>query len=1218
VKVLSRAALIALALFACVLPAQSIAAGTGLDAYDVKTTPKVLKTLGQWGFDVTEARHGNHIEIVATRGQARSLKRDGITATLKRDRQGRTARQRFDALANADGSYDNYRPYWDDTYVGEDSEGKPRPTLYQELIALATAHPDIVKPETIGHTVNGVPILALKVTNNARTTPDGQRPAVLYSSNQHAREWITAESNRRLVHLFVDNYTNPDDTSLAKNAKGADIGGEAAGLTKGALTKIVNENELWFVVVANPDGYDFTFTDGNRLWRKNLRDNNGDGQITAIDGVDPNRNFPTKWGYDNEGSGAEPQSETYRGTAPASEPETKAMDGLLKRVGFEFQINYHSAAELLLYPIGWQQTTYTADDPIYRALSGTDEDSAIKGQEPGAPDPYDPDVAAELYITNGETTDHAHARYGTLAWTPEMDVADPDRGGGDSVFKFQDSDADLEDALEKNIPFALDVARSAKDPANPVSHLGNDVPDFEVSTFGISYGSPQTVQVDAKRELGAVTMHYKVNNGAERIAPTKEWDGGQVYGGDSDIYFHRVRGAVNGVKPGDEVKVWFTGGGKQSQSFSYTMVSDSKAPVLIMAAEDYSGKPGAFITEAPAYADRTKPNYLKYYEDTLKANGIKYDVWDVDGRDRTAPDPLGVLSHYKAVIWYTGNDLLVRDAGAPGGSGTSLVAQDEIVNVRDYLNEGGKLLYTGKNAADAQLINYPYNPAGQPPFCDTADRDPLPPDMIPDERCAVLNDDFLQYWLGAYVHINAVTLPEDADGEQGALAAVAGKTLFNAGDPFGLTSFQLNGGDSANNQDHLYSMVTTSSILPPAQFPQFKSTVATGLKSPPLFDPPSGTHYMVASSRDEGWQRLTHEIDMTGKTAGSLKFKISYDTEASYDYVVVEAHTKDQDDWTTLKEVNGGTTDDVGSSCDINWDTLHPFLTHYQTNTNKSEDPGDEDCTPEGTTGTPPGHWFGATGNSGGFQDWEFDLSPFAGKDVEVSISYIQDFASAGLGVFVDDASITRDGTTESTDFEGGNGGWVAADAPEGSANDQKWTNRTSVGYKDGPGVATARSLYYGFGLEGIRTGAARNAFMADAMRYLGVFKRPGGGGGGGGGGTPGTPDYTIRISKQKLRVDKHRRTKVRLSCGPTVGKRCKGSVTLTRGKSTRMGRRSFSITANKTRNVTVRIKKSAFKRLKRQGRIRTKITVTTRGSDGKLRRKSQKVTMVLKKSKKK
>ena len=37
-----------------------------------------------------------------------------------------------------------------------------------------------------------------------------------------------------------------------------------------------------------------------------------------------------------------------------------------------------------------------------------------------------------------------------------------------------------------------------------------------------------------------------------------------------------------------------------------------------------------------------------------------------------------------------------------------------------------------------------------------------------------------------------------------------------------------------------------------------------------------------------------------------------------------------------------------------------------------------------GTTGA----WNAATGNSGGFQDWNVDLSAFAGKQVEVSITY--------------------------------------------------------------------------------------------------------------------------------------------------------------------------------------------------------------------------------------
>ena len=76
------------------------------------------------------------------------------------------------------------------------------------------------------------------------------------------------------------------------------------------------------------------------MWRKNLRDNNGDGVITPIDGVDPNRNFPTKWGYDNEGSSPNFGSDLL-GRRPGSEPETLALDGLMDRIGFRFQVNYH-------------------------------------------------------------------------------------------------------------------------------------------------------------------------------------------------------------------------------------------------------------------------------------------------------------------------------------------------------------------------------------------------------------------------------------------------------------------------------------------------------------------------------------------------------------------------------------------------------------------------------------------------------------------------------------------------------------------------------------------------------------------------------------------------------------------------------------------------------------------------------------------------------------
>ena len=67
-------------------------------------------------------------------------------------------------------------------------------------------------------------------------------------------------------------------------------------------------------------------------------------------------------------------------------------------------------------------------------------------------------------------------------------------------------------------------------------------------------------------------------------------------------------------------------------------------------------------------------------------------------RNHQAPDPLGVLSHYDAVIWYTGDDYLSRLPNQVPGTGTARYAVENMIAVRDFINEGGKLFYTGQNA----------------------------------------------------------------------------------------------------------------------------------------------------------------------------------------------------------------------------------------------------------------------------------------------------------------------------------------------------------------------------------------------------------------------------------------------------------------------------------------------------------------------------------------
>jgi hypothetical protein len=187
----------------------------------------------------------------------------------------------------------------------------------------------------------------------------------------------------------------------------------------------------------------------------------------------------------------------------------------------------------------------------------------------------------------------------------------------------------------------------------------------------------------------------------------------------------------------------------------------------------------------------------------------------------------------------------------------------------------------------------------------------------------------------------------------------------------------------------------------------------------------------------------------------------------------VEARTAGGTDWTTLPDVNGHTTQATGDSCAEGWTELHPQLTSYVTWD------GEETCTPTGTTG----EWHAASGNSGGWQQWEVDLSAWAGRTVEVSIAYATDWAVQNLGVFVDDV-VLPDGT--STSFETGMDGWAIGGPPPGSGpNGNNWVRTDSSGFPVGASITTPRSILMGFGVEGIRTQRERNAVLGRAMDHL-------------------------------------------------------------------------------------------------------------------------------------
>ncbi len=1043
-----RAAAAALALGAAAAGAADPAAAATvepLNQYEVSGRV-TADQLARDGYDLSESGSGQGVfEIVATAKQAAALRAKGATVVAPAGEARALKAAPADPLTDPTHGYNVFRPWSLTPAPCPGTCSTPLKPLKQWYAEQARANSDIVKEVVIGHSVRGQEIVAYKLSKNARRTADGKKPVTLFESTQHAREWISAETNRRLFKYFIDHRRDR------------------------VIEQLLASNEVWFIPLMNPDGYDYTFTaKANRLWRKNLRDVNDDGAIDpASDGVDLNRNWPEKWNFDLEGSSDQPDSETYHGAAPASEPEVQASRGLHKKLKPRFLIDYHSYGPLILYPEGWQVETESTDAPLMKALAGDDEHPAVEG--------YDPDVSGELYITNGDVTGDAYNAWGSQAYTVELDGGSGDPVGGTDGeegsepegFVFQDSEADVQAVFEKNLAFALDLAKSAAEPDEAQSHLGNQVPDFVPTTFAVSHGSPQTVEVNAKKSLGRVTAHWRVNGGRERSSSTREFRGGERFGGPGE-YFHQLRADVRGINTGDSVQVWFEAGNgrktKRSAPFTFTVKTNSGNKVLLLTAEDYTGRTAG----APSGPEpHPGPLYQDDYEAALQAAGVKYDVYDVDGNGRTAASTLGVLSHYKAVIWQTGDDIYPREPSQPNGTGASKLADDEILAARAYLNEGGKLLVAGRYALQAAWDQVLYNPGGAPPapFCTATDTP---------AACTLISNDFQQYWLGAFQPIG---VPGDAP-----------LALQGAGGLLGSTAFGLNGADSAANQDQIYSFLTTSSVLPVEDYPQFKSEQAVKLDRPPAFEPPTGTHYAFSQTSNDSYKRLSRTVDLTGKTSGALSFTTSFDTEPGWDFVFVEAHVAGQDDWTTLPDNNGHTSQDVGASCpEIPTPDEHPFLTHYLTYTAPPAPGESASCEPTGTTGA----WHAATGNSGGQQQWSVDLTAYAGKQVELSITYLSDPGIQGLGVFVDDVKVSADGATlTETSFEDGLGGWDVPGAPEGSTgNANDWIQTESVGYVEGPGVATADTLYWGFGLEGVTGASTRGTLVKDALRYLGAAR---------------------------------------------------------------------------------------------------------------------------------
>ena len=478
-----------------------------------------------------------------------------------------------------------------------------------------------------------------------------------------------------------------------------------------------------------------------------MRDNDGNGVYgDGQDGVDPNRNYPTAWGLDEEGASFTRRSPTYRGPFPLSEPEDLAYDRLLRKITPEAVINYHSAAQLLLYPFGYITDVYADDDPWFKAITGTDGDAAV--------DPYISQRSSDLYITNGETTDHAYNKYATMAWTPELDECETAAGGtfcsGGSGFTFPDDEGKVEGVFQKNLDFARNVAATTLDrdrPDRPRNATDDETqyqvkaaPDIEPNRFNVSSGASQTLEATARRILGPVDFVVQVEsgpggNGRTLTLRAEDWRGGERFGDLRGKYYRRVRTQMPAdfVQPGHRAVAAAAGRRRRGQR-----PRDRGLPAAALLlprglhaaggrCQAGAGGGGRGLHGPVAEQDpiRDRAALSRRARRGARGQRLHGQTYDVDIRPRARRlagseqlSDLGVLSHFDAVVYYTGDDLVPQALGQ-GVTDTNYrrggtVAANQTYNLtgsqhlttsgvrnaqmlRNYMNEGGKVVFAGRN-----------------------------------------------------------------------------------------------------------------------------------------------------------------------------------------------------------------------------------------------------------------------------------------------------------------------------------------------------------------------------------------------------------------------------------------------------------------------------------------------------------------------------------------
>ena len=204
-----------------------------------------------------------------------------------------------------------------------DWQSYPTYSQYDSIMRnFASAYPSLCHLDTIGKSINGKYVLALKISDNPSLNED--EPKVFYSSTIHGDETGGFVLMLHFADYLLKNYNL--DTRV-KN--------------------LVDNLEIWINPLANPDG---TYGTGNAISSSSTRYN--------ANGYDLNRNFP--------------DPVTPYTSSNIEQKETIDMVRFMRKHRFVISANFHAGDEVVNYPWDYfynKKSKYHADNTWFKSIS---------------------------------------------------------------------------------------------------------------------------------------------------------------------------------------------------------------------------------------------------------------------------------------------------------------------------------------------------------------------------------------------------------------------------------------------------------------------------------------------------------------------------------------------------------------------------------------------------------------------------------------------------------------------------------------------------------------------------------------------------------------------------------------------------------------------------------------------------------------------------------